>query len=140
MQRTAIQRVTHFAFIAFSAVALLACTGGAAGSTAVGSAPQAVQDYLQARVQSDLDKMINLSCPDWEAQARVEAASFKSMKATLDGVSCQNSGTSGPYTLVSCKGKIVTSYNGESRDWSISDHAFRVIQDHGEWRMCGYQQ
>ncbi len=136
MKRTLI----YLVFTALSAFTLVACSGSASGGSAVGSAAQTVQDYLQARVQSDLDKMINLSCADWESQARVEATSFKSMKASLDGVACQESGTSGQYTLVSCKGKIVTSYNGESRDWSISDHPFRVVQDHGEWRMCGYQQ
>ena len=136
MRRTAIQIV----FMTLTTFALLACSGGAAGGGAVGSASQVVQDYLQARVQSDLDKMISLSCSDWEAQARVEATSFKSMKASLDGVACQVSGTSGPYALVSCQGKIVTSYNGESRDWSLSQHPFRVVQDHGEWLMCGYGQ
>ena len=139
MKQTA-SRATYFVFITLCMITLLACSNGGAAGGAVGSASQTVQDYLQARVQSDLDKMIGLSCSDWEAQARVEATSFKSMKATLDGVSCQQSGTSGQYTIVSCKGKIVTSYNGESRDWSISDHPFRVVQDRGEWRMCGYQQ
>ena len=132
MKRT----ITSIVFIALCAVTLLSCSSGGVA----GSASQAVQAYLQARVQSDLDKMINLSCSDWESQARVEATSFKSMKANLDGVACQDSGTAGQYTLVSCKGKIVTSYNGESREWSLSEHPFRVIQDRGEWRMCGYQQ
>jgi hypothetical protein len=130
--------VINVVFIALCAVTLLACSNGNAASG--GSAAQTVQDYLQARVQGDLDKMINLSCADWEAQARVEAASFKSMKASLDGVACQDAGTSGQYALVSCTGKIVTSYNGESRDWSVSDHPYRVLKDDGDWRMCGYQQ
>ncbi|HEY3343095.1 MAG TPA: hypothetical protein VGK81_13790 [Anaerolineae bacterium] len=130
--------VANFVFIALCAVTLLACANGNAGGG--GSAAQTVQAYLEARVQGDLDKMINLSCSDWEAQARVEATSFKSMKASLDGVACQDSGTAGQYSLVSCKGKIVTSYNGESRDWSVADHPYRVVKDGGDWRMCGYQQ
>jgi hypothetical protein len=134
MKRT----VTNMVFIALCAVMLLACSNGNAGGG--GSASQTVQAYLEARVQGDLDKMINLSCSAWEAQARVEAASFKSMKASLDGVACQDSGTSGQYSLVSCKGKIVTSYNGESRDWSVADHPYRVVKDGSDWRMCGYQQ
>ena len=128
-------RVTTVVFIVLVIATLAACSNNSAGG-----ASKAVQAYLQARVQSDLDKMINLSCSDWEAQARVEATSFKSMKASLDGVACQDSGTSDQYTLVSCKGKIVTSYNGESREWSVADHPYRVLKDGGEWRMCGYQQ
>jgi hypothetical protein len=111
----------------------------AACQSSGGSPPQTVQSYLQARVQSDVDKMISLSCATWESQARVEAASFKSMKAQLDSVSCKEAGADGNVTLVACTGKIVTSYNGESRDWSVSDKLFKVVQDRGDWRMCGYK-
>lgn len=113
---------------------IAACQSGGGGS-----ASQTVQSYLQARVQSDVDRMIGLACPAWEAQARVEAASFKSMKATLDNVACKDVGSDNGATLVACSGKIVTSYNGESRDWSVSDKQFKVVQDHGDWRMCGYR-
>jgi hypothetical protein len=126
--------LTRIVFLALCGFILLACQGAPADS-----ASQTVQSYLQARVQSDVDKMINLSCADWEAQARIEAASFKSMKASLDGVTCRDGAVNGATTLVSCQGKIVTSYNGESRDWSVSDHQYKVVQDRGEWRMCGYQ-
>ena len=128
------QALHRFFFIALFGSLLFACQGGGGSS-----ASQTVQSYLQARVQGDIDKMINLSCPAWEAQARVEATSFKSMKASREGVSCKDGNVDGNFTLVSCQGKIVTSYNGESRDWSVSDHQFKVAQDHGEWRMCGYQ-
>ena len=90
-------------------------------------------------MQSDLNQMINLSCAEWEAQARVEATSFKSMQASLDGVTCKDAGADGKYTLVSCQGKIITSYNGESRDWSVAERQFKVVQDGGDWHMCGYQ-
>lgn len=130
--------VITIVFSALCALALIACSNSNAAGA--GSASQTVQDYLQARVEGNLDKMINLSCADWEAQARVEATSFKSMKASLDGVTCKDTGTSGDYTLVSCTGKIVTSYNGESREWSVSDHPYRVAKDGGDWRMCGYQK
>jgi hypothetical protein len=136
MKRTLTQMLFIAACAAAWAMALAACGGGGATS---GSASQTVQSYLQARVQGELDKMINLSCAEWEAQARVEATSFKSMKATLDGVSCKDAGTDGKFTLVSCQGKILTSYNGESREWSVAEHQFKVVQDRGEWRMCGYQ-
>jgi hypothetical protein len=112
---------------------LLACSGGGPSPT------QVVQDYLKARVESDETKMVNLSCVAWEAQARIEAVSFKSMKASLDGVSCKDAGTNSGYTLVACQGKIVTSYNGESREWSVAERQFKVRQENSEWRMCGYQ-
>lgn len=101
-------------------------------------AASAVQKYLQARAASDVDQMTLLSCPAWEAQARIEAASFKSMNAKLDSVICQDSGSDGSSTLVTCQGHIVTTYQGEARQWTVGDHPFKVVQQDGEWRMCGY--
>lgn len=101
---------------------------------------RAVEAYLAARVESNIDQMTLLSCPPWEAQARVEATSFQSMDARLDGVSCEVSGTDGDNTLVTCQGKIVTTYQGETREWSVSDSPYVTVLDGGEWRMCGYGQ
>jgi predicted small secreted protein len=120
-------------------VALLVVGLVLAGCKSQAGAAESVQAYLQARVQSDVDKMISLACPEWEAQARIEASTFKALNAQLVGVSCSDSSTDGSITLVSCKGKIVTTYNGETREWSISDHQFKTVLDDGEWRMCGYQ-
>jgi hypothetical protein len=120
---------------------LLALALFAAGcQSGQGGAASAIEKYLQARAASDVDQMTLLSCPGWEAQARVESASFKSMNAKLDGVTCQVSGSEGGSTLVTCQGKIVTTYQGEARQWSVGDHPFKVVQQDGEWRMCGYAQ
>jgi hypothetical protein len=109
-----------------------ACGGGS------GQAAPAIEAYLQARVASDATAMINLSCPAWEAQARIEAASFQSMQARLEGVACADGEQAGDSTLVNCTGKIVTTYNGETREWSVADHPFQAVRADGEWRMCGY--
>ena len=101
------------------------------------SAAQTVEAYLKARVQSDATQMINLSCPDWEAQAKTEADSFKSMNAKLDGVTCQNASGDETSAVVTCQGKIVTAYNGETREWPIQQ--FKLVKQDGEWRVCGYK-
>ena len=100
----------------------------------------AIEKYLQARVKSDVNQMTLLSCPAWEAQARVEAVSFQSMNAQLEGVSCEAGAADANGTAVTCKGKIVTTYQGEAREWSVSDHPYLAVQQDGEWRMCGYGQ
>jgi hypothetical protein len=102
-------------------------------------AAQTIQSYLQARVQSDETQMINLSCADWEASARVEAASFKSMNAKLDNVTCQVASGDANNAIVACQGKIVTAYNGETRDWPLADRQFKLVLQQGEWQMCGYK-
>jgi hypothetical protein len=103
------------------------------------SAAKTVETYLQARAQSDETQMINLSCADWEAQARTEAASFKSMNAKLDGVTCQNASGDDNNAVVTCQGKIVTAYNGDTREWPLAGREFKLVHQDGEWRMCGYK-
>lgn len=97
-----------------------------------------IENYLAARVESDLDRMILLSCPAWEANARVEAASFQSMDARLDGVSCAASEVNDDRAVVACTGQIVTTYQGEAREWSVAEQTYLTVLDGGEWRMCGY--
>ncbi len=101
---------------------------------------QAVQSYLNYRVASDESKLLSVSCKDWENDARVEAASFQSMKASLDGVSCNQNGTDGSFTVVACKGKIMTTYAGETRSRDLADRSFKTIQEDGHWKVCGYEQ
>jgi len=95
----------------------------------------AMMRYLQARVEADADKMRGLSCAEWEAQAAIQAQSFRAMNAQLDGVTCTTGAQEGEYTLVDCGGKIITSYNGENREWGLG--AYRMKQEDGEWKMCG---
>lgn len=115
-------------------LALLLCLilAGCAGNT---GPSQVIVQYLQARVASDVDKLRSLSCSDWEPQAILEADSFQGRNAKLQDVACQEDGKDGDYTIVSCTGKIVVTYQGESNQIPIS--SYRTIQEDGEWKMCG---
>jgi hypothetical protein len=95
----------------------------------------AMMSYLQARTEADATKMQSLSCAEWEDQAAIQAQSFRSMNAELQDVSCTTGGQEGDYTLVSCEGEIITSYNGENRAWELG--SYRMKQEDGEWKMCG---
>jgi hypothetical protein len=117
-----------------SVVTLVACNQQSQG-TAVGT----IEAYLVARVGSDEARLLALSCKAWEGSARDEAASFKSMSPNLQSMSCSQSGQEGQFTLVACKGKIVTTYQGESRDWPLERWKFLAIIEDGQWKMCGYQ-
>ncbi len=99
-----------------------------------------VEAYLQAKVASNLETLQRLSCAAWEAQAVVEASSFESMNAELQDMRCRQNGQDGEYTLVECEGKIVTVYNGETREWDLGAFPYRLLQEDGEWRMCGYHE
>ncbi len=117
---------------------LAACNAQSGGS--VGSpAAQAVQIYLQALVDKDAAKLSNQSCKAWESDATLEMDSFQAVTATLEGVSCQETGKDGNATLVHCQGSIVATYNNEKQNLDLSPRTYKVVQEGGEWRVCGYQ-
>lgn len=120
--------------------ALLAACAPAAPQAGGSGAERVVLDYLKARVAGDVDAMVRMSCADWESGARREAASLRNIRATLEDAACAVSGQQGDRTLVACTGKIVADYNGELRDLDISARQFALVQQSGEWLVCGYHQ
>lgn len=113
--------------------------GLAACQSSADAAPQAVEDYLQALVEKDTNRLINLSCAEWEEDARMEVDSFQAVEAKLENVGCESVGESGEYTLVSCTGAIIASYENEDQELSLDRYTYRVVLEGGEWRMCGYE-
>lgn len=101
---------------------------------------QAVESYLEALTAKDFDRVINLSCAEWEEGATVEVDSLEAVTARLEGVTCRSVGTDSGYTLVDCSGNIVLSYNGEDRSLDLGRRTYRVVQQGGLWLMCGYQE
>jgi hypothetical protein len=114
--------------------ALLAACGAQQGDPA-----QAVIDYLNALISKDAQKAASLSCAQWEADSQMEVDSFQAVSATLEGVTCTVSGDQSDQKLVSCSGKIVISYNGETREINLADRTYRTVLEGGDWRVCGYQ-
>ena len=112
---------------------LASCTGQQNG------APQAVESYLKAMVAKDNTQISNYACTDYEAQAQIEADSFAGVSAQIQDLACKVSGQDNSTTLVSCTGKIVMSYNGEDSELDLSGRTYKVVQEGGDWRMCGYQ-
>jgi hypothetical protein len=126
--------VKRLALLITAAGLLTACSGSG------GSASGAVEAYLEAIVSGDSTQAVNVSCSAAEAQAQTEAASFASVEASLEGLACQEAGTQGEATLVTCTGKFVAVYNGENTEISLEGRTYQVIQEDGEWRVCGYAQ
>jgi len=98
---------------------------------------KAVEDYLNALVAKDSDRLTTLSCSDWEDDALLELDSFQAVTTKLDGVACSQTGTEGDTTLVLCKGKIITSYNNEDEELDLSVRTYQVVQQGGDWLVCG---
>jgi hypothetical protein len=119
-------------FVVATALALSGCSKKS-------GAASAVETYIHALVARDANALKNASCAQWEGDAQVELDSFTAVSITLDGLSCQEAGTDGNATLVSCAGKIKASYNGENQELDLSSRTYRAVQEGGDWRMCGYK-
>ena len=123
-------------------VIVLSLTLAACGNTGAGGtdpAATAVESYLKAVVAKESAKVSTLSCKAWEQQALLEMDGFQAVKAELDKVSCKNSGTDGAATLVACTGNINLTYNTEKQSLDVSRQTYKVIQEGGDWRVCGYK-
>lgn len=91
--------------------------------------------YLEARLNSDVDQLSELSCAAWESQISLQAASFQSIDASLENATCTANGTQDEMMIVECSGKIVYNYDGERNEREIGN--FLVVQEDNEWKMCG---
>ena len=119
-------------------VVLLAGLALAACASRKEDAPsKAVEDYLNALVAKDSDRLTTLSCSDWEDDALLELDSFQAVTTKLDGLACQQTGTDGDTALVLCKGKIVATYNNEDQELDLSVRTYQVVQQDGDWLVCG---
>ena len=98
---------------------------------------KAVENYLNALVAKDENRLTTLSCKDWEDDALLELDSFQAVTARLDGVACSQTGTDGDTALVLCKGKIIATYNNEDQELDLSVRTYQVVQEGGDWLVCG---
>lgn len=109
----------------------------ACGSGKTDAPAKAVEDYLNALVAKDADRLSTLSCGEWEDDALLELDSFQAVTARLEGLACEQTGTDGDTALVLCKGNIVATYNDEDQELDLSVRTYQVLQEGGEWLVCG---
>ena len=117
--------------IVFSTLILPACTSNR-------DAPvQAVEAYLNALVEKDENRLSTLSCGEWEEDALLALDSFQAVAVRLEGLACEQTGTDGDTALVLCNGNIVATYNDEDEELDLSLQTYQVVQEGGEWLVCG---
>lgn len=128
------RRFSIFILIVVGVLILTACAGGKSDQ-----APKAVELYLQALVNEDADQLATLSCKSWEGDAMMEVDSFQGVSAALDGVICVEVGTEGDAVFVGCEGAIKATYGNEQQEIPLAGRTYKVVQEGGEWLMCGYK-
>ncbi|NPV76012.1 MAG: hypothetical protein HPY59_06495 [Anaerolineae bacterium] len=123
--------IVRFGLVLFSVAILVAC----GQKKEIGG--EIVKAYLQAVVSGDSDRMLTLSCSDFEEDAILELDSFQGVKASLNNVACEQTGSDGDIILVKCTGKILATYGNELQEFDLSSQTYRVAQEGQEWVVCG---
>jgi hypothetical protein len=98
-----------------------------------------VEAYLNAIVEAKIDKITTVSCAEWEEDAWLELDSFQGVEVSLVDMQCTQSGTDGDTALVTCSGHFLTSYDGEAMAIDLSTREYELVQQGGEWLVCGYR-
>jgi hypothetical protein len=118
----------RYLLLLISLLVLAACAVGQAQGPA-----QAVERYLQAKVNGDAKTLRTLLCSEMEADLDREAMTFSGVTGVkLEGMSCERQGAS---DTVRCQGKIVALYGTQQTEFPLT--AYRVVQEDGEWKWCG---
>ena len=126
------RRFSLIVIIVFMTLVLPAC-----GSNNDNAPVQTVENYLNALVEKDANRLTTLSCGEWEDDALLELDSFQAVSARLEGLACEKTGTDGETSLVLCNGNIVATYNNEDQQLDLSVRTYQVVQEGDEWLVCG---
>lgn len=118
-------------------MSLLAAIVLAACSSNSDAPARAVEVYLNALVAKDADRLPSLVCGDWEDDALIELDSFQAVEARLEAMACQQTGSDGETALVDCTGSIIATYNDEDQELDLSVRIYQVVQEDGDWLVCG---
>ena len=126
------------------ALALLIFACAACSGTTNEQPGAVVEKYFQAIVDGDEDEVATLSCADWETSARADVAAFYGVKARLENVACQptqtGESTGADSVVIECSGAIIATYNNEDATFELTGKLFNVVNQGGEWLVCGYAQ
>lgn len=122
-----------FLILALSLTALIL----AACASNTDAPAQAVQNYLEALVNKESDRLPTLVCGEWEEDALIELDSFQAVTVRLEEVACSQTGTDGESALVLCTGNIVATYNDEEQEIDLSVRTYQVVEQGGDWLVCG---
>lgn len=111
-------------------ILLLAACGGDAGA---GDPAQTVEQYMQAKADSDGNTIRALLCSEMEHLLERESRAFESVSdVQVVDMACTRDGNS---DVVRCQGRILATYGTEDTEFPLTN--YRVVQEDGEWKWCG---
>ena len=105
----------------------------ACGDAGAGDPAQTVENYMQAKVDGDVDEIRALLCAEMEQFIDRESNTFATVSgAEIEDMDCNPEGDEG---TVRCSGKIVALYGTEEQEFPLV--SYRTVQEAGEWKWCG---
>lgn len=118
-------------YLAFIFIVLVGCAAGGDSSPAADAA-QTVEQYLQAKVEGNRERIQQLLCAEMEGVLERESQTFVGVQGVqLEGMACAVAEEG----VVRCEGKITALYGTEQAEFPLT--AYRVVEEDGEWKWCG---
>lgn len=122
-------------FFLLITVSLILSACGAGDSA---GANQTVESYITAIASKDEAGLISNSCAGYEDDALLLLDSLELVEVSLaEGMACQVIGSDGDATLVNCNATLQMSYNGEPQTLDFSNITYEVVNENGNWLVCG---
>jgi hypothetical protein len=128
------RKLLPFVFAGLAIALFLAACGQSLDAPA-----RAVEDYLNALVSKDADRLSSLSCADWEPSAILELDSLQAVETRLESLACTATANDDGTFSVNCTGAILATYNGEDQELDLSVRTYNVVEQGGEYLVCGYK-
>jgi hypothetical protein len=94
-----------------------------------------VEDFLTALTTKDEARLLTLVCADYEFDALLEYDAYALVQTSLKNLDCQPNSTD-----VVCSGSIEASYGDEVRFFDLSERTYHLVQEGGDWLVCGYSK
>lgn len=95
-----------------------------------------VEAYLQALVEKDETRLLNLTCADWQMNALLELDAFGNVGTRLRDLSCSFVSGDSQAVVVHCTGSIEASYQNEVQSFDLDKRDFLMVNQ-GGWLVCG---
>jgi len=120
----------------FTILILIFFAAGCRGKNTL--AAQSVEEYFQAILEKDQSMLISNTCSSYEQTAMLDFNTFAIVETSLENFSCQTTGTYEDGLTVGCQGSIKASFGNEIRSFDLSNRIYQVIEENGNWLVCGH--
>ena len=101
-------------------------------------ATQSVEEYFQAIVEKNQDMLVSKVCTSYEPNAMMDFNTFAIVKTSLENFSCQSTTTNENGYDVNCQGSLQAKFGDELRTFDLSKRTFQVVEENGNWLICGH--